>query len=823
MAGTTSGATGPAPRRGGIGPAPPLDTLATAAAGPRQRGLAAGFCLLMALATLALLPHVAAPMPPMPGFLAINQGLLVLVYGLTSWLFYAQYRRTRSAAVLVLGAGSLYTTLMVLVQLVCFPAMLAPGLLLGQGPATLTWLWNFWHLGPPLFALPYAIMEGDGRARLTPPHRLRLATWGSIAGILAAAGLTAWAAIGLAHVLPVVVDPDGGYWALTTSGIGPLLFLLTAAALAVLCWTTRLRSVLQLWLAVSLFLLLLDNLVTDLGAARATMGWFVGRMQALLAGVVVLGVYLKEVDLLYRRAEQAAQAREDARAEAAAARENLEVALDASGMGDWEIDLATGNTRRTLRHDRLFGYAALEPDWSWPRFLDHVHEEDRARAAAAFARALQGEPLRLDCRIRRADDNTTRWLSLQGRTIFDAAGHATGIAGCVLDATERQQTEERLRQAERMEAVGQLTGGVAHDFNNLLTVIMGSLDLITRKPEDTARVEALARNALAATTRGADLTAKLLAFSRRQVVQPEVVNLNRLISELEPLLRRAVGETVEVVLDLHVSLDPGRLDQNQFQAALLNLAGNARDAMPAGGTLRIETRNVVLSATDLADLPELRPGRYLSIAIADTGTGMDAATAARAFEPFFTTKETGKGTGLGLSQVYGFARQAGGHCRIRTAPGRGCRIELLLPPSTEASAGAVVPEADTPLRQARHGEVVLVVEDEEAVRAIASESLQGLGYAVLSAPDARVALDILRGPSRVDILFSDVVMPGGMNGAQLADQARTIRPSLKVLLTSGYIVTATGGARDLPADVPLLRKPYRREDLATKLRAVMAG
>ena len=306
------------------------------------------------------------------------------------------------------------------------------------------------------------------------------------------------------------------------------------------------------------------------------------------------------------------------------------------------------------------------------------------------------------------------------------------------------------------------------------------------------------------------------------MVHPEVVNLNRLLSEFEPLLRRAVGEDVAVVLDLDPRLDPVRIDPGQFQAAVLNLAGNARDAMPAGGTLTVATRNLSLGPGAPGGDAEASPGAYVAATVSDTGGGMDAATAARAFEPFFTTKEVGRGTGLGLSQVYGSARQAGGFCRLRSTPGAGCTVEIVLPRSTEAGAAEAESRA-MPLRRAAGGEAVLVVEDEDALRDMAAESLQTLGYRVTTARDAREALAILRGEARIDILFSDVVMPGGMNGAQLAAEAGAIRPGLKVLLTSGYTTTATGGTRELPDGVPLLRKPYLREDLAAKLHTVLAS
>ena len=801
-------------------PAP--TTFATAAATPRQRRIALAFCAAMLVLTLGLAPRAGDRMAAIPGFLALNQGALLVTYGLTSWLLFSQFTRARCLGLLTLAAGMLFTTLVVLAQLVCFPDMLEPGIAVGQGPGTLTWLWTFWHVGIPVVALPYAVIQRDPHRRLVPVDRVASLRWAAIAAAALAAAVTALVCAGFADHLPRVADPDGGYRTLSRSGIGPAAIALNVAALLGLAWATRLRSVLQLWLAVSLFILLLDNAITDLGGARATIGWFLGRVEALIAGLAVLGIYIAEVADLYRQAAQAALASEEARAEAVSARENLEIALDASGMGDWDLDLRTDQWRRTLRHDGIFGYAEPQRRWSRARLLDHIEPEDRPAVERAFARALDDGRLQCECRIRRADDGHIRWIALQGRAYRDATGQAVSMAGCVADVTERRSTESRLREAERMEAIGQLTGGVAHDFNNLLTVILGSLDMISRKPGDPERVERLARNAFAAGRRGTELTEKLLSFSRRQVVNPEVLNLNRILAELEPLLRRAIGEDVSLAFALDARLDPVRIDPGQFQAAVLNLAGNARDAMPDGGTLTVTSRNVALGPGDLQDVADARPGSYVVITVSDTGCGMDAATAARVFEPFFTTKEIGKGTGLGLSQVYGSARQAGGFCRLRTEPGAGCAVDIVLPRSAEAST-AEVGGGGLPLRRAAGDEVVLVVEDEDALREMAADSLQTLGYRVLTAGDARAALEILRGDGRIDILFSDVVMPGGMNGAQLAGEASAIRPGLKVLLTSGYTTTATGGTRELPRGVPLLRKPYLREDLAAKLHTVLAS
>lgn len=799
-----------------VNPDAALPTLVSAEAGRTQRLLAGLVCLAFGAVTLALLPFADRPIPPMPGFVPVYQSALIVVYGLTAYLFFAQFRRTRSVPLLVLGSGSLYVALIVLAQLLSFPDVLARGRLLGSGPDTTIWLWTLWHVGPPLFALPYALMEG--RRRSVAPGRAAAVGWLAAAVVTAAVALACVVVTRYVHLLPKSVEGDD-YWLLTTTGIGPVVVALTVAALAVLCWTTRLRTVLQLWLAVSLLLLVFDNLITLPGAARGTVGWFAGRLEALVAGLIVLGVYLREVDFLYARAEAAAYEREAQRAALKLARDNLALALEAAEMGDWELDLRTGASRRTPRHDAIFGYDAPVAAWDAETFLRHVVPEDRATARAALADLTGTERLDLHCRIRRADDGAIRWIAVRGRAYRGEDDRALSVAGIVMDTTKQHEAEERLNQAQKMEAIGQLTGGVAHDFNNLLTIIVGNLDMIVRRPEDSGRVTRLAMSCLQAARRGAEVTEKLLAFSRRQVLRPETVNPNRLLKDFRDLLQRAVGETIEVRFDLEASLDPVRLDPGQFESAVLNLAVNARDAMPGGGALTVRTSNAALEAGEIADRPDLAPGPYVLVAVSDTGHGMDAGTLARVFEPFFTTKDVGRGTGLGLSQVYGFVLQAGGHARIRSEVGRGTCVELYLPRSGDRAVDRR-PDGPMPLRRAAVGEVVLVVEDEPAVLEMAVESLRELGYRTLTAARASEALERLQGPDRVDILFSDVVMPGGMNGVQLSVEARRLRQGLRVLLTSGYTGSALDG-QGVPADLPLLSKPYRRDELANKLRIVM--
>ncbi len=390
------------------------------------------------------------------------------------------------------------------------------------------------------------------------------------------------------------------------------------------------------------------------------------------------------------------------------------------------------------------------------------------------------------------------------------------------DVTEQRRAERQLQQAVKMEAVGQLTGGVAHDFNNLLTVIVGALDL------DPAKVPAALKpwleQALHAAERGAALTHRLLAFSRQQTLQPGAVDLNRLVAGMADLLRRTLGEQVEVELRLAGDLQPALADAAQVENALLNLAINARDAMPEGGNLLIETGNAVLDADYVAMNADATIGEYVMLAVSDTGRGMSPEVLKHAFEPFFTTKEVGKGTGLGLAMIYGFAKQSGGHVRIYSELGHGTTVRLYLPRLVGAAAEEA---AAVVLRtQPGSGETILVVEDDPSVRKLVVQQLNGLGYQVIEAANGKEALAIIETDARIDLLFTDVVMPGGLNGRQLAEDAQNRRPGLKTLFTSGYAEGSMPhrGALDpasLDPGIRLLSKPYRKQVLAQKIREAL--
>ncbi len=390
------------------------------------------------------------------------------------------------------------------------------------------------------------------------------------------------------------------------------------------------------------------------------------------------------------------------------------------------------------------------------------------------------------------------------------------------EMADRQRAERALHQAQKMEAVGQLTGGVAHDFNNLLTVVMGNLNILAHHLEDDTFASELIRAAMKAVQRGANLNRTLLAFSRRQRLSPVPISLRDLVEGMADMLRRTLGETVRIEIHHEHDVSPALADPAQLEAALLNLAVNARDAMPEGGVLTIETASATLDESYAALEVDVTPGDYLMLAVSDNGTGMPPEVVARAFEPFFTTKETGKGSGLGLAMVYGFVKQSGGHVKIYSEPGVGTTVKLFLPEVVCRSSLSEAPSRKA-RKQERGTEKILVVEDEPDVRALACRVLSSLGYIVVDAPDGRLGLELLEQHPDIRLLFSDVVLPGGLNGPALAARALRIRPDLKVLYTSGYTGNAIQQLDAIESEVRLITKPYTIDELAEQVRAALDG
>ena len=466
---------------------------------------------------------------------------------------------------------------------------------------------------------------------------------------------------------------------------------------------------------------------------------------------------------------------------------------------------------------RLTGYEvqeALHPAW----LRDNVHPEDRERIRGELAEQFPTGQFTIEYRFRHKD-GSYRWILDEGRVRHDATGHAVEVVGAWIDITERKRLETQLRQAQKMEAIGQLAGGVAHDFNNVLTAIAGNAELLQEGFADGDPKRETVEEIRSAASRAESLTRQLLAFSRQQILQPRVLEVNRAVAGMEKMLRRLIGEDIDLVSVLprevgHVVADPSQIEQ-----VILNLAVNARDAMPTGGRLTIETANVEFDAAYARAHAPAVPGRFVMIGVSDSGAGMTPEVQARVFEPFFTTKAPGKGTGLGLATVYGIVKQSGGFIWVYSEPGQGTAFKIYLPRAADDLRPAATPAA---VHEARGGdEVILLVEDEAAVRRVALHALQRYGYTVLEAALPSEALTICREHTgKIDLVVTDVVMPG-MSGPDLAQQLLALRPGLKVLLSSGYPGEAIAHRGELFSGLAFLPKPFTPLGLARKVREVL--
>ena len=469
--------------------------------------------------------------------------------------------------------------------------------------------------------------------------------------------------------------------------------------------------------------------------------------------------------------------------------------------------------------ERLFGYAAdeiigrnirtLMPEPYRSEHDDYLRNyratgEAKIIGAGREVRGLRkdGSTFPMDISIGEAKQD--------GKSVF---------VGILHDLTSRKRTEEQLVQAQKMETVGQLSGGIAHDFNNLLTVILGNAEALSLRLKERAELRQLSENIITAAEHGAELTQRLLAFSRRQRLQPDVIDCNALVRNMDVLLRGTLREDIELRVITAPEPVLAIADATQLESAVLNLALNAQDAMPDGGALTLTTNEIDLDPTSLGAGFDVKPGRYAMVVVTDDGTGMPAEVRDRAFEPFFTTKEVGKGSGLGLSMVYGFVKQSNGHVTIYSEPGLGTSVRLFLPLAAEKAPTKKRRKEEAPVMGG--DEVVLVVEDDPFVRGHAISSLQGFGYRVVVAADGREALRLIAGGAQPELLFTDIVMPGGVSGWELAAQAREMIPELKVLFTSGYPLESLASRGQVDAEARLLAKPYRLAELARRVREAL--
>jgi PAS domain S-box-containing protein len=530
--------------------------------------------------------------------------------------------------------------------------------------------------------------------------------------------------------------------------------------------------------------------------------------------------------------------------------EKLATAMLAGKLGAWSIDIETETLLTSPLCREIYG---LKPDdrFTYPQLLSLIHPEDLSQMQEAAARSVEtGEDYNIEYRTL-WPDKSIHWVQVNGRALRDAAGKTRSVVGVAMDMTDRkaaedalrqskewlekaviertaelehshrkvleeihqrEQVEEQLRQAQKMEIIGQLTGGVAHDFNNLLMAVLSNLDLLKKHVPDEPRTARLIDGAVQGARRGAALTQRLLAFARRQSLKVDPVNIGALAEGMRNLLERSVGPGVELEFKIASKLPMAMVDANQVELALLNLVVNARDAMPEGGKVVIEVAPVKQSAGD-----DLRAGQYVRLSVADTGTGMDAETLQRAIEPFFSTKELGKGTGLGLSMIHGLAVQLDGALRLTSTPGKGTRAELFFP-ATTAEVEDVVSETEAADEQATRRARILVVDDDVLIAMSTVDMLEDLGHEVIEANSGAGALETLKSNGGVDLMITDFAMPG-MNGAQLAEAAHKLLPNLPVLLATGYAEMPKGASIDLPR----LGKPYSQAQLAREIGRLLSN
>lgn len=513
-------------------------------------------------------------------------------------------------------------------------------------------------------------------------------------------------------------------------------------------------------------------------------------------------------DLVRQRTHQLLDANDRLKA----AQESLTLALEAAQMQTWNLDLMNylvAGPQRGLREDasRLFA--------EWARIVGNEISPIGADAfEAAFEEALQSGKFRLESQALAMQDEV-RWFVAEGRLYRDEQGTPVRLAGTIRDVTERRQVEESLRQTQKLEVIGQLTGGVAHDFNNLLTAVIGNIELAALRARDQ-NILAILKSAANAAERGAKVTSQLLAFARKQHLAPRVVSLNELVSSMGDLLHQTIGVQIRIETVLEKDLWAVMIDPTQLELVILNLAINSRDAMPHGGRVTVATRNI--GASDRRRPTGLAAIDYVAISVSDTGSGMSQEVAAKAFEPFFTTKSVGQGTGLGLSQVLGFAQQSGGEARIETRLGHGTTITIYLPRSRE-SLPQVARDPGALPRQGKAA-TILVVDDDSAVRELTVQALETLNYRVMEADNGRTALELLHDAGGIDLALIDLVMPV-MNGRQLATRIRNAEPGQAILFMTGY--DDLSGADDPFADEMVLRKPFKLVELAGAVERALSA
>jgi PAS domain S-box-containing protein len=814
-----------------------------------QQRLALAVVILSALVFLCVLPLARTPLTKVPAFIVSCQSALFFNGLISSVLLFSQFAKLRSRSLLVLACGYLFETLIVFSHTLTFPGVFSDTGLLSAGSQTTAWLYAFWHSGFPLFILGYALLRDSApdvdELRGRTSKALTISIFLIFGSVVLLSLLSTWG-MGL---LPIIIRGHD-YSDLMRTVVGPTSWLLNLIALIALC-RPRLPTVLDLWLRVAMFARLLEvGASAIINSSRYDLGWYVGRSYGLLAAGFVLVVLLLQTSSLHNRLAAArirlvkrardlddrvmhrtqelvrsnstlkAEISERMQAEAALHRirsfldaiiESLPAVLLVKNAADDKIVLANRAAEHFLGYSRseIIGKCTL--DLLPAVAAQWISRHDQKTLLSGKANDAEYP---LETRQR-----GLRWVRSKKVPVLDEEGTQKYIATFVEDITERRQIEEELRQSQKMEALGQLTGGLAHDFNNLLAVVIGNLDVLGEFGTLNPKQEELVQAALEAALSGGELSRRLLAFARRQPLQPEHVDVNELVAGITKLLSRTLGEDIRVQLDLEHTIKPIVVDRVQLETALTNLANNARDAMPVGGLLTIVTRNRHLDSGYAAQYSEVEPGDYVMIEVNDNGQGMAPETLNRIFEPFFTTKAIGKGTGLGLSMVFGFIRQSRGHINVYSEPGQGTTLRLYFRPAEEKPSNANI--ETPPLRkQSTRKKMILVVEDNPKLREIVVRQLTSSGFKVLEAENVLEALVVLENERNIDLVFTDVVLPGDIDGYALAQIIEERFPNSKILLTSGFPGFRFNDG-ELKTRLPLLSKPYRKEDLARMVREVL--
>jgi PAS domain S-box-containing protein len=766
-----------------------------------QRRLALALIGLSVAVFAVLVPFAKEPLMPVPAFIPSYQAALLISDLITACVFFGQFSIQRTRALLILGGGYFFTALAIIPHTLSFPGLFAPGGLMGSGPQTTVWLFMLWHGGFPLLIMLYAWLKQDDRPLANPGA----AMLGTVSAAMLIVGGATYLTTAQQWLLPTLLKPDNTYTAaMLVLIIG--VWALNLVALLVL-WLRGPHTALDLWMMIVMVAWTCDvGLSAALNSKRFDMGFYAGRAYGLAAALFVLVMLQLETRALYVRL--AAGLAKDRDSAARRAQRVFDTSLD--------LILVTDTHGKFLQvsgaSQHILGFAPNEivgksgRDFIYPEDLDATRTEMRA--------ARRGDGMRnFRCRY---VNRTGRPVSLVWTGVWSEADRQHFFIG--RDVTEIEAREELLRQSQKMEAVGQLTGGVAHDFNNILMVILANVEELLEDDSLSADQRELLSNVAGSGERAAELTRRLLAFSRKQRLTPQPTNVGDLITGTDKLLRRTLGEQIEIDAIFADDLWVTNIDRSQLEAALVNLCVNARDAMPKGGRLLIETRNMELDEAYASVNVGAVPGEYVMLAVSDTGVGMPPEILERVFEPFFTTKEVGKGTGLGLSMVYGFIKQSNGHIKIYSEVGRGTTIRLYLPRSDAPADNERRAAVDMP----RGRERVLLVEDDPQVRGAVLTQLRSLGYPVTDVDSGQAAIDTLKSDAAFDLLLTDVVMPG-IGGAQLAEEIVRTWPALKVLFMSGYSENAAIMHGRVAPGARVLSKPFRKIDLANRVREVLDG